>query len=164
MSQIRPYPTLQSRPGSRASDERVATSKAQPKARHEPNPAHTGSLNPPASKNQASSKGNRRPAPQRSAWAQHADWIRLLEVSGPFLELPALTALFPQGLPTVDATLRADLRARYEEWGESMADDRAIHTLWIRSVLRNVLLRARQHVPRPQPRGREDGGALARST
>ena len=78
-------------------------------------------------------------APQRSASAHHAEWIRLLEVSGPFLELPVLAALFPQGLPTVDATLRADLRARYDEWADAKADERAIHTLWIRSVLRDVL-------------------------
>ncbi|MFO1031389.1 MAG: DNA methyltransferase [Planctomycetota bacterium] len=76
---------------------------------------------------------------QRSAAAQHAEWIRLLEVSGPFLELPVLTTLFPQGLPTVDATVRADLRARYDEWAEAKPDDRAIHTTWIRSVLRDVL-------------------------
>lgn len=81
---------------------------------------------------------HRRP-PQRSASAQHAEWIRLLEISGPFLELPVLTTLFPQGLPTVDATVRADLRARYDEWAEAKPDDRAIHTLWIRSVLRDVL-------------------------
>jgi len=85
-----------------------------------------------------SASRHRRP-PQRSASAQHAEWIRLLEVSGPFLELPVLTTLFPQGLPTVDATVRADLRARYDEWAEAKTSDRAIHTLWIRSVLRDVL-------------------------
>lgn len=77
--------------------------------------------------------------PQRSPSAQHAEWIRLLEISGPFLELPVLTTLFPQGLPTIEATVRADLRARYDEWAEAKADDRAIHTLWIRSVLRDLL-------------------------
>ena len=93
---------------------------------------------PPASTNRASTRATRRP-PQRSPSAHHAEWIRLLEVSGPFLELPVLTNLFPQGLPTVDTILRADLRARYDEWAEAKADDRAIHTLWIRSILRDVL-------------------------
>ncbi len=79
----------------------------------------------------------RRSRPTTSA--HHAEWIRLLEISGPFLELPVLGELFPQGLPTVDTALRADLRARYDEWASSAADDRAVHTLWIRSVLRDVL-------------------------
>jgi hypothetical protein len=92
---------------------------------------------PPTSSNRAG-RSPRRPTP-RSTSAHHAEWIRLLEVSGPFLELPVLATQFPQGLPTVDATLRADLRARYDEWAAADEHDRAIHTLWIASVLRDVL-------------------------
>lgn len=82
----------------------------------------------------------RRPRPpQRSPSAQHAEWMRLIEVSGPFLELPVLTELFPQGLPAVDGTMRSELRSRYDEWADADPDDRAAHTRWIRSVLADVL-------------------------
>lgn len=74
-----------------------------------------------------------------STASHHTEWIRLLEISGPFLELPVLGELFPQGLPVVDSAVRAELRARYEEWASADPDDRAIHTLWIRSVLRDLL-------------------------
>ena len=81
--------------------------------------------------------GRRPRAPSNSA--HHAEWIRLVEVSGPFLELPVLGQVFPQGLPTVSADLRADLRARHEEWTSASTGDRAIHHAWVRSVLRDVL-------------------------
>src|SRR5262245_828953 len=71
--------------------------------------------------------------------AYHAEWIRLLEVSGPFLELPVLTEVFPQGLPALDSGLRTGVRQRFEEWLADGARDRSIHSQWLRFVLRDVL-------------------------
>jgi hypothetical protein len=46
----------------------------------------------------------------------HADWLSLVEVSGPFLSLPVLLKAFPQGLDPRDAAQAKILRAAYEEW------------------------------------------------
>lgn len=76
---------------------------------------------------------------QPSTKAHHAEWLRLLEVSGPFLELPVLTEVFPQGLPGLDPGQRAGVRQRHDEWLAEGAGDRAIHSAWLRFVLRDVL-------------------------
>jgi hypothetical protein len=34
----------------------------------------------------------------------HADWLSLVEVSGPFVSLPVLMQVFPQGLEPRDPT------------------------------------------------------------
>lgn len=46
----------------------------------------------------------------------HTEWLSLIEVSGPFLSLPVLLRVFPQGLDAHDPDLFRDLRAAYEEW------------------------------------------------
>lgn len=46
----------------------------------------------------------------------HAEWLSLLEVSGPFLSMPVLLRAFPQGLDAHDADLTRDLRLAYDEW------------------------------------------------
>lgn len=81
----------------------------------------------------------RTPRASQSPKAHHAEWLRLLEVSGPFLEIPVLTEVFPQGLPTLDAGLRTAVRQRFEEWLADAPDDRSIHSQWLRFVLRDVL-------------------------
>jgi len=48
----------------------------------------------------------------------HAEWLSLLEISGPFLSMPVLLRAFPQGLDALDASLRGEnprLRALKEE-------------------------------------------------
>ncbi len=60
----------------------------------------------------------------------HAEWLSLIEVSGPFLSLPVLQRVFPQGLEAHDPDLAARLRAVYEEWQaeqEKRHPDAAIH-------------------------------------
>ena len=37
----------------------------------------------------------------------HAEWLSLLEISGPFLSMPVLLRAFPQGLDAHDPTLSA---------------------------------------------------------
>ena len=46
----------------------------------------------------------------------HAEWLSLIEISGPFLSLTALGRVFPNELDTVEPTQAAELRSAYEEW------------------------------------------------
>lgn len=53
-----------------------------------------------------------------------------------------LLRVFPQGLDAIDSELARNVRLAYEEWADnqySRRPDRAIHTAWIRFVLREVL-------------------------
>ncbi|MBN9392388.1 MAG: GreA/GreB family elongation factor [Chloroflexi bacterium] len=73
---------------------------------------------------------------------QHAEWLSLIEVSGPFLSMPVLLRAFPQGLEPHDPDLNRTLRLAYEEWADNQAGlrpDPAIHTQWIYFVLSQAL-------------------------
>jgi len=68
---------------------------------------------------------------------QHAEWLSLMEVSGPFLSMPVLLSVFPQGLEKDEgeAELRRVLRMAYDEWADNQAGVRpeaAIHLEWLR--------------------------------
>lgn len=72
----------------------------------------------------------------------HAEWLSLIEVSGPFLSLPVLLRVFPQGLDTVTPEKRQLLRLAYEEWEAGQAvlrPDSALHREWVRFVLGDLL-------------------------
>jgi Eco57I restriction-modification methylase/MmeI, target recognition domain/MmeI, N-terminal domain len=72
----------------------------------------------------------------------HIEWLSLIEVSGPFLSMPVLLQVFPQGLDAHDPELSRLLRMAYEEWDDNQAGarpDPAIHTQWLRFVLASVL-------------------------
>ena len=72
----------------------------------------------------------------------HAEWLSLIEVSGPFLSLPVLVQRFPQGMDAHDPEHAKALRQVYEEWDQDQNGDRldpAIHRQWIDWVLRNTL-------------------------
>ncbi|MGB0384708.1 MAG: Eco57I restriction-modification methylase domain-containing protein [Ardenticatenaceae bacterium] len=69
---------------------------------------------------------------------RHAEWLSLVEISGPFLSMPVLMRAFPQGLEGVDAEVRRLLRVAYEEWQETQ-DDGRYHAAWIEWVLREGL-------------------------
>jgi len=72
----------------------------------------------------------------------HAEWLSLLDISGPFLSLKVLTSAFPQGLNEPDADVARELRLAYEEWAnnqQGLRPDPAIHAAWVRFVLRDVL-------------------------
>ena len=72
----------------------------------------------------------------------HAEWLSLVEVSGPFLSLPVLVQRFPQGMDAHDPEHAKALRQVYEEWDQDQNGDRpdpAIHRQWIDWVLRNTL-------------------------
>jgi hypothetical protein len=93
------------------------------------------------------------PRPTASAAARrHAEWLTLLDVSGPFLSVPVLQRAFPQRLDAHDAAHAADLRLAHGEWEEGCRDA-ALHQAWVRFVLRHTLelgdevLRSGQSLP-----------------
>lgn len=68
----------------------------------------------------------------------HADWLSLIEISGPFVSMPILAEVFPQGLDNVPAELARSLKADFEFWQESSGDV-AVHSAWVRLVLESLL-------------------------
>ena len=71
------------------------------------------------------------------------DWLNLIEVSGPFLAVPVLRDVLPQGLEALTSGRPQRLRAAYDEWCDAVdADDAdlpAIHSAWIDEVLQSAL-------------------------
>ncbi len=79
-----------------------------------------------------------------SVTRHHAEWLSLVEVSGPFLSMPVLLEVFPEGLDQAeDASDRRErLHTAFEEWLDDQGGarpDPAIHQAWVRFVLREVL-------------------------
>jgi hypothetical protein len=68
----------------------------------------------------------------------HAEWLSLVEVSGPFLSMPVLLRAFPQGLPARDPELSKEAKLNFADWQEGHKD-RAVHIGWCDFVLRSVL-------------------------
>ncbi len=72
----------------------------------------------------------------------HAEWLSLIEVSGPFLSLPVLLRVFPQGLDADDPDHTRDLRMAFEEWQDNQLGPRPraeVHKAWFDFVLRETL-------------------------
>ncbi len=71
------------------------------------------------------------------------DWLNLVEVSGPFLAVPVLREVFPQGLEDLETSRIRRLRSAYEEWRDAVDSDDAgidrLHLAWIDEVLRTAL-------------------------
>jgi hypothetical protein len=79
----------------------------------------------------------------------HADWLSLVEVSGPFMSLPVLMRVFPQGLESRDPAQAKALRAAYEEWQDNpVAPGR--HRAWIIHVLTYLLGYPENHMAEGQ--------------
>lgn len=74
---------------------------------------------------------------------KHAEWISLLEVSGPFLAVSVLEDAFPQGLDKVETLFRQRIRSAYDEWLDAIDGDDpqldAIHREWVSLVVRDFL-------------------------
>jgi hypothetical protein len=68
----------------------------------------------------------------------HAEWLSMLEVSGPFLSLPVLVDAFPQELDVDDSKIAARTGVAYDEWLADR-DEPDIHAQWIRFVLDEIL-------------------------
>jgi len=73
----------------------------------------------------------------------HSEWLSLVEQSGPFLSMPVLLRVFPQGLEGHDPETFRLLRVAYDEWEDNNQAGRrinpAIHLNWIRFVLKAIL-------------------------
>jgi hypothetical protein len=72
----------------------------------------------------------------------HAEWLSLVEVAGPFLSMPVLLKVLPQGLDAHDPDHVRSLRLAFEEWEENRDSPRpkaAVHDAWIRFVLGQTL-------------------------
>ncbi|TZG28792.1 Eco57I restriction-modification methylase domain-containing protein [Sphingomonas montanisoli] len=71
------------------------------------------------------------------------EWLNLIEVSGPFLAVPVLREVLPQGLEALVSGRPQRLRAAYDEWRDAVdADDPdlpAIHSAWIDEILDSAL-------------------------
>lgn len=67
------------------------------------------------------------------------EWLSLVEVSGPFLAVPVLRDVFPQGLEALPSGRLQRLRRTYEEWREAVDMDDldlpALHAAWVDDVL-----------------------------
>ena len=67
------------------------------------------------------------------------EWLNLIEVSGPFLAVPVLRDVFPQGLEALPSGRPQRLRRTYEEWRDAVDMDdidlQALHAAWIDDVL-----------------------------
>ena len=78
-----------------------------------------------------------------SELGHHAEWLSLIDVSGPFLAEPVLKDAFPQGLEGLDSAKRRMVRQAYDEWREALdlddPDLPRIHRAWIDLILKHVL-------------------------
>lgn len=77
-----------------------------------------------------------RRGPRTSVAGVHADWLRLVEPNGPFLTLPVLRRVWPNGLDHLDAQARAEVRRRLADFDP---DDAASFTAWVEWVLTDLL-------------------------
>lgn len=64
----------------------------------------------------------------------HAEWLSLVETSGPFLTIPTLKRTLPDGLDAAPAAL-GDLRIAFAEWQESQD----LQARWVKWVLAELL-------------------------
>ena len=72
----------------------------------------------------------------------HTEWLRLVDISGPFLSLPVLNRVFPQQLDNAPPDLRQDVRLAFAEWQEEQQTskpDWRLHDIWVRFVLGDIL-------------------------
>ncbi len=75
--------------------------------------------------------------------SQHTEWLSLIELSGPFLAIPILEKIYPQGLDVIETPKRQRLRAAYDEWCEAVENEDPLlpelHREWIRLVFTEIL-------------------------
>ena len=88
----------------------------------------------------------------RSAAEQHRAWLELVDTEGPFLSVPVLTGLYPQGMPGLSREHREVLRAAksafdraWDAWdaqrdsAAALASYRRTRDSWVSTVLTEVL-------------------------
>lgn len=71
------------------------------------------------------------------------DWLNLVEVSGPFVAVPVLKDVFPQGLEALPQGRPRRLRQAYDEWRDAVDENdidlSELHAAWIDEVLNTAL-------------------------
>lgn len=76
-------------------------------------------------------------------FSQHAEWLSLVEISGPFLAVSVLDRVFPQGLDAVYPNSKHRIRSAYEEWSDAVDSGdpslSELHREWVRLVLADFL-------------------------
>jgi len=93
----------------------------------------------------------------------HAEWLSLVETSGPFLSMPVLMRVFPQGLERRNTAKASRLREAYEDWLERGEKQPAVHHAWIRHVLTDRNFGAQQdRMGRTRRLGSAARGAVVR--
>mgnify|MGYP006899867162 CR=1 FL=1 len=88
----------------------------------------------------------------RSTTQQHRQWLGLVDTEGPFLSVPVLTGLYPQGIPGLSRERREMLRAAkpaldraWDAWDAdrdseaTLASYRRARDAWVGTVLTEVL-------------------------
>lgn len=79
---------------------------------------------------------------KREEWLHH-EWLSLLEISGPFLSIEVLKEKLPQGLESIDTSVRKRLRVAYDEWDEACYENDPqldeLLEVWVKMVLHEVL-------------------------
>jgi hypothetical protein len=69
-----------------------------------------------------------------SAAAKHADWLNLVDPTGPFLTLPVLRKALPDGTDRTPTELRSELRGRVEQLGRELGH-RQEFVRWVLTTL-----------------------------
>ena len=88
----------------------------------------------------------------RTTAQQHREWLELVDTDGPFLSVPVMTALHPQGMPPLGQAHREALRAAqsvfdhtWDAWDRErdsqqvLADYRRARDAWVATVLTDVI-------------------------
>ncbi|MCI0390957.1 MAG: restriction endonuclease, partial [Acidobacteria bacterium] len=73
---------------------------------------------------------------------QHAEWLNLIDINGPFLTIEVLMRAFPQGLDGLDTSVVQMIRSAYLEWEDNLQQrrpDLSVHRTWIELVLKRFL-------------------------
>ena len=95
--------------------------------------------------------------PVRSAKEQHRQWLQLVETDGPFLSIPVLTRVYPQGITPLDASVLGELKEAktpfeqaWDAWDRdndaSLDAYRAARDAWVDLVIGRVFGWGRHHV------------------
>jgi len=75
--------------------------------------------------------------------SQHTEWLSMIEVSGPFLDVSVLEKIFPQGLDSMETYRKNRIRSAYEEWRDAVEENdpqlSELHKAWIELVLKELL-------------------------
>lgn len=75
--------------------------------------------------------------------SQHTEWLSMVEVSGPFLAIPVLEKIFPQGLDSLETYRKNRIRSAYEEWLDAAENNdphfTELHLAWVNLVLKELL-------------------------